>query len=160
MWGWFPNGLGYDFSTGHIFVKTVSGRINSDTYNNLMKDTAIPLKRDILPDGFVLQQDNCSIRVLKKSLDFFEETGIEPLPWPSRRPDLNIIENVWSMLSSRVYDGPQPKNKKELEKRVFEAIDHINSHLSEYAKTLCSSLHSRFLSCVTKNRNKVSYWLF
>ena len=57
---------GMIFSTGHIFVKTVSGRINSDTYINLMKDTAITLMRDILPDGFVLQQDNCSTHVSKK----------------------------------------------------------------------------------------------
>ena len=103
---------GMIFSIGHIFVKMEPGRINSDTYNNLMKDTTIPLKRNILPDGFVLQQDNCSILVFKKSLDFFEETGIEPLPWPTRSPDLNIIENVWSMLSSRVYDGPQPNKKR------------------------------------------------
>ena len=82
------------FSTGHIFIKTVSGPINSDTYINLMQDTAILLMRDILHDGFVLQQDNCSIHVSKKRLDFFEETGIELLPWPRRSPDLSIIENV------------------------------------------------------------------
>ena len=145
MWGWFPNGLGYDFSTGHNFVKTVSGRIKSGTYSNLMKDTAILLMRDIFPDGFVLQQDNCSIHVSKKNWTFFEEMGIQLLPWPSRSPDLNIIENVWSMLSSKVYDGLQPKNKQELEARVFEAVDHLNSHLSEYVKTLFSSLYFRLL---------------
>ena len=36
------------------------------------------------------------------------------------------------MLSSRVYDVPQPKNKQELEERVFEAVVHMNSHLSEH----------------------------
>ena len=58
------------FSTGEIFVKTVSDRINSDIYIKLIKNTAIPLMRDILSDGFVLQQDNCSIHVSKKSLNF------------------------------------------------------------------------------------------
>ena len=79
------------------------------------------------------------------------------LPWSSRSPILKIIENMWSMLSSRVYDGPQPKkNKQELEERVYEAVDHMSSHLSEYVETLFSSLHSRFLY-VTRNGNKVSY---
>ena len=137
-----------------LFVKTVTGRINSDNYIKLMKITAIPLMSEILPDGFVLQQDNCSTHVSKKILAIFEETGIELLPWPSRSPDLDIKENVWSMLSSRVYDGPQPKNKQELEERNFEAVDHKNSHLSENLKTLFSSLHSHFLSCLRRNGNK------
>ena len=81
----------------------------------------------------------------------FEDTGIEFLPWPSRSPDLNIIGNVWRLLSSRV------ENKKELKETVFEAVDHMNSHVSEYVKTLFSLLHSRFLSCVTRNGNNVSY---
>ena len=76
------------FLPGHIFDQNGS----SDTYIKLMKDTAIPFLRDILPDEFVLQQDNCSIHVSKKCLDFFEEKGIELLAWPSRSPDLNIIE--------------------------------------------------------------------
>ena len=148
---------GMIFSTGHIFVKMVSGRINSNTYINLMKETAILLRRDLLHDGFVLQQDNCRIHVSKQSLDFFEETRVEFLPWPSRSPDLNIIENVWSMLNSKIYDDPQPKHRHDLEERVFEALDHMISHLSEYVKTLFSSLYSRFLSCVTRNGNKIAY---
>ena len=106
----------------------VSGRSNSDTYIKLLKDTAIPLMRDTLPDGFVLQQDNCSIHVSKKC---FEDTGIELLPWYSRSADLNIIENLWSMLSSQDHDGSQPKINQELEERVFEAVNYLNSQFSE-----------------------------
>ena len=36
----------------------------------------------------------------------------------------------------------------------------MNSHLSEYVKTLFSSLNSSFLSSVTRNENKVSYRIF
>ena len=57
---------GMIFSTGNMFLKPVSGRKNSDTYIKLMKDTAILLMRDILPDDFVLQQDNYTFHVSKK----------------------------------------------------------------------------------------------
>ena len=98
-----------------------------------------------------------AVFLFQKKFGLFEKTEIELLPWPSRNPDINIIENVRSLLSSRVYDGLQPKNKQELEERVFEAVDHMNSHLSEYVKTLFSSLHSRFLLCVRRNGNIVFY---
>ena len=60
-----------NFSTGLIFVKMVSGRVNSDTYIKLMKDTAIALMRDILPDGFDQQRDNGDIRVSKEKFELF-----------------------------------------------------------------------------------------
>ena len=47
---------GMIFLTDYIFVKTVSGRISSDTYIKLMKDTAIRLMRYILPDDFDLNK--------------------------------------------------------------------------------------------------------
>ena len=59
------------FSTGLIFVKTVSSRVNSDTYIKLMKDTAIALMRDILPDGFDLQRDNGKTQVSKEMFGLF-----------------------------------------------------------------------------------------
>ena len=60
-----------NFSTGLIFVKMVSGRVKSDTYIKLMKDTAIALMRDILPDGFDLQRDNGDIHVSKEKFELF-----------------------------------------------------------------------------------------
>ena len=125
----FLNGLGYDFFD--IFVKTVSGRINSDTYIAYEKHCH-PFNERHSPRWFRSAARQWQHSCFKKSLDCFEEARIELLPWPSRSPDLNIIENVWSMLSLRVYDGPQPKNKQELEERVFKAVDHKKSHLSEY----------------------------
>ena len=51
---------------------------------------------------------------------WFEETDL--LPWPSRSPDINPIENPWGILTREVYaSGKQYSNVKELKRGIKEA---------------------------------------
>ena len=48
------------------------------------------------------------------SKTWFSENGLEILEnWPPNSPDINIIENVWSLLKKRVFQR-HPKNIEEL----------------------------------------------
>ncbi|KAG9508449.1 Transposable element Tc3 transposase, partial [Fragariocoptes setiger] len=70
---------------------------------------------DNLNDGdCVFQQDNATIHVSSKTKEWINQVGIATMDWPARGPDLNIIENVWSLISSIVYDRRQYANKQEL----------------------------------------------
>lgn len=42
----------------------------------------------------------------KSVLSAFRDFGIPLLPWPGNSPDLNPIDNVWSVLKSIVYVSP------------------------------------------------------
>ena len=50
------------------------------------------------------------MHVPSKILQALEGAGMEVLPWPSRIPDLNLVENAWGMMSFRMKDGRQPSH--------------------------------------------------
>ena len=41
-----------------------------------------------------------------------KDSVIKIIEWPAKSPDLNIVEDIWKMLSNVVYDGPQLKISK------------------------------------------------
>ena len=66
--------------TGEKFLKKVTGKMKSDQFIKTLREYAIPIVRDLIGDDFVLQQDNCSVHVSSKTLEFLEGAGIDVLP--------------------------------------------------------------------------------
>ena len=86
-----------------------------------------------------------------------EQRGIETIEWPSRSPDLNIIENAFGMVAEKVYDGPQPKNKVELEQLIDDAVKSININDSEKLKNIYNSIPKRICTVLSKSGQKINY---
>ena len=89
----FPNGL--------ILLRELIGNQKASDYNDLFNLFIVPSIRLNIGSASNLVQDNCRIHTAKWLQKSYEASKV----WPSRSPDLNIVENIWKMISDLVYDG-------------------------------------------------------
>ena len=50
---------------------------------------------------------------------------IEKTSWPPNSPDINPVENLWSIMDEVVYKDPTPKTMKDLKRRLKQAWKNI-----------------------------------
>ena len=131
-----------------LVVFELPPRGDSTHFMDFMTEQVLPAIRDLVGDDFILQQDRAPTHTSAYSLQRFAESGVELLDWPSRSPDLNLIENCWSMIASIVYDGQQYESARDLWAAIDSAVSTINSQKREALENIFDSLPRRFLECV------------
>ena len=75
---------------------------------------------------WIFQQDNAPVHRAKANLTWFKSQKINVLPWPSLSPDLNPIENLWGILTRKVYaGGKQFRSKEQLKTAILKSWEEI-----------------------------------
>lgn len=81
----------------------VEGMMNGDKYLEIVRSRVIPLLQKLYPDNSgIFQQDLAPCHTSKKVKTFFRQNGLKTLDWPGNSPDLNPIENLWSICKGRL----------------------------------------------------------
>lgn len=91
------------------------------------------------------QQDGARCHIAKSSMAYLSDNGVNVITnWPPYSPDLNVIENVWSLMS-RAVSNRGPWGVEELEQFVQEEWEKISDAT---INDLLRSFKSRLQRCV------------
>ena len=128
----------------------INGIMDHFQYMDILKNTMLPFARNNMSDDFIFQNDNDPKHTVRVVKQFFEEENITLLPWPSQSPDINPIENLWSIIKNTV-QGYKLKNLNELYSTIEKAWSNITV---DQCKKLIDSMPRGCTEVIRNNR----YW--
>ena len=109
----------------------------------------------------LFMHDNAPSHVARITTEYLESVFArhgKTMQWPAGSPNLNPIENLWSILKRKIYSrGRQYTSKDDLWNAVLTAAKEISS---DEIECLTSSMDQRLFSLVDKNGNYIQYWLY
>ena len=142
-------------SNGAAFISRIDRKINAATYQNMLAEVVFDENTQILPEGFVFQQDNAPAHTAATTRDFFMQRSISVLEWPPYSPDLNIIENVWGIVSKKVYEGGKSYETCD---ELWESVsNHFLAISDETVQNLFQSIPSRLVQVVELRGKRTQY---
>ena len=102
---------------------------------------------DIYSEGYYFQQDNARIHTSKYAMNFFDENFVELLDWPAYSPDLNPIENLWSIIKHELDNCDEFKSFAEFKTKIFKIWENIDQSRID---KLINSMSSRIEQCIER----------
>jgi len=140
-----------------LHVKEVENNLNAFKYIDLLDGFAVPIITRHMDDEYMFQQDNSTSHTSKKVMEYFDDNDIQVLNWPPYSPDLNVIENMWKIMSDLIYAGKQPSNKNELRLLVEKAVSEINATHKDSINKLYDSMGRRISETLQKKGGLTKY---
>ena len=108
--------------------------------------------------NMIFMQDNAPSHAARFTTDFLKKFLVKSaqiMEWPACSPDLNPIENLWSVIKRKIYaGGKQFGSKDELWNAIQVAVKEISA---DDVKKLTSSVDRRLLSVVANHGAYIKY---
>lgn len=142
-------------ANGAAYICRMKGKIKATTYQKMLEDEVFGKDLTNLPEDFIFQQDNAPVHVARSSKAYFQRRQIPLLQWPPYSPDLNILENLWAIVSKKVYEnGKEYETADELWESVCR---HFLEIPIETIQNLYQSIPERLISVIELGGKRTTY---
>ena len=127
-------------SSGVGRLYKIPGIMDSKMYKQILIHQLIPSTNELFKDkSWVFQQDNDPKHTANNVKNDLKNKKLVVLSWPAQSPDLNPIENLWSILDHGIKTRA-PKNEEEL----FQILQNQWKNISgELLQSLVESMPRR-----------------
>jgi transposase len=112
VWGCFAH-----HGVGKLY--RVTGTMDGKAYKQIIRSELLPSAYTLFPDdNYIFQQDNDPKHTSTIVRDYMDEIGLVRTAWPAQSPDLNPIENLWSII-----DQATQFRAADTEEELFEILN-------------------------------------
>lgn len=139
--------------TGVGWMCKIDGNMNKELYKEILQDDLEQTiqyacrELDLDRDQIIFQQDNDPKHTSNLVKKYLKEQSYKTIEWPAQSPDLNPIENMWSLLKQRLNDyETAPKGLEELNERVIDVW--YNKMTAKDCQNVINSMPRRIKACI------------
>ena len=135
--------MGAICARGKTDLVFIEGTLNAQKYINILENHLLPkMKQLYKQDAYKFMQDHATAydsNITQSWLSQNLEQFFGKEEWHAKSPDLNAIENLWSILEDKI-DRQKVKSKSDLKKSLAKAWNSIKI---EELQKLISSMPNR-----------------
>ena len=144
-------------ASGPGLLIPIEGMMNAVSYVAMLREHVLPwIQQQEALNGvkLIFQQDNAPPHKALVTRQFFAESEIEVMDWPATSPDLNPIENLWSLLKRKIGNSKRPTSIPDM---VRLASGIWESFTPDLCSRLALSLSNRMQEVKKANGGNTSY---
>ena len=138
---------------GVLTCHTFRCNLNGSYYVHILKNYLLPAATKEFRQNWCLQQDNDPKHTSNIAKQFINNKVSRLLKWPSNSPDVNPIENLWSIVKRKV-EKRKPKNIDELELFLCEEFKNVDVNI---VAKIVMSMKKRCLSLIESKGERIKY---
>ncbi|GBM20263.1 Transposable element Tc3 transposase [Araneus ventricosus] len=115
----------------------------------------MPFAESIGGRNWEYQHDDASIHTSNATKNYLNSKTVTVLEWPPMSPDLNPIENVWGIMSRKIYENGVQFYSVNALKTVIESVWYYLE--PEILQTLIMSIEKCVYNAILKNGKTLNY---